>query len=75
MLNDFVVLALEQLALAVVEEQGGNHVVELEPSFISRMFLGADHTHRDFREKTLGLFEFIQQITFICRFLRHAMPL
>lgn len=39
MFDDFVVLALEKLALAVVEEQRCDHAVQLHPFFISRMLL------------------------------------
>lgn len=40
--NHFIVLALEQLALAVVEEQWCDHVVQFHPGFISWMLLQRD---------------------------------
>lgn len=39
MFDDFIVLALEKLALAVVEEQWCDHMVQLYPCFISRLLL------------------------------------
>lgn len=39
--NHFIVLALEQLALAVVEEQRCDHVVQFHPGFIRWMLLQA----------------------------------
>lgn len=39
MFDDFIVLALEKLALAVVEEQWCDHTVQLDPCFVSRLLL------------------------------------
>lgn len=39
MFDDFIVVALEELALAVVEEKRRDHVVQLDPRFISWMLL------------------------------------
>ena len=39
MFDDFVVMALEQLALAEVEEQWCDHMVKLHPDFVSRVLL------------------------------------
>lgn len=39
MFDYFIVLALEQLALAVVEEQWCDHMVQFYPCFITRMLL------------------------------------
>lgn len=42
MFNHFIVLVLEEQALAVIEEQWSDHLVQVHPSLISRMFLNKD---------------------------------
>ena len=47
MFYDFIVLALEELALAVIEEQWCDHMVQLNPGFISRMLLRGETKVRE----------------------------
>ena len=39
MLDDLVVLPLDHLTLAVVEEEGRDHYVQLDPHLLSRLLL------------------------------------